>query len=162
MDGFFVICYTCGMNIFIAADHRGFELKNKIIEYLQEKNIRIEDLGNYQFDPQDDYPLFARKVAQAVLQNPTEHVGIVICGSGVGVSIVANRFPGIRCAIGFQKEQVIHARENDHINVLSLPSEYIDFEKTKELIDVFLETKAKQEDKYIRRIKELDEVVLTA
>ena len=148
------------MTIFIAADHRGFELKNKIIEYLHEKNIRIEDLGNYQYDPQDDYPDFARKVAQAVLQNTREFFGIVICGSGVGVSIVANRFPGIRCAIGFKKEQVIHARENDSVNVLALPSDYVDFETTKELIDVFLKTLPKQEEKYARRIKELDTISL--
>lgn len=148
------------MTIFIAADHRGFELKNKIIEYLHEKNTRIEDLGNYQYDPQDDYPDFARKVAQAVLQNTKEFFGIVICGSGVGVSIVANRFPGIRCAIGFKKEQVIHARENDSVNVLALPSDYIDFETTKELIDVFLKTQPKQEEKYARRIKELDTISL--
>lgn len=146
------------MTIFIAADHRGFELKNKIIEYLHEKNIRIEDLGNYQYEPQDDYPKFAQKVAQAVLQNPQMYLGIVICGSGVGVSIVANRFPGIRCAIGFKKEQVAHARENDHVNTLALPSDYIDFEKTKELIDTFLETKTKQEEKYLRRINELDQI----
>ena len=148
------------MTIFIAADHRGFELKNKIIEYLHEKNTRIEDLGNYQYDPQDDYPDFARKVAQAVLQNTKEFFGIVICGSGVGVSIVANRFPGIRCAIGFKKEQVIHARENDSVNVLTLPSDYIDFEITKELIDVFLKTQPKQDEKYSRRIKELDTLSL--
>lgn len=148
------------MTIFIAADHRGFELKNKIIEYLHEKNTRIEDLGNYQYDPQDDYPDFARKVAQAVLQNTKEFFGIVICGSGVGVSIVANRFPGIRCAIGFKKEQVIHARENDSVNVLALPSDYVDFETTKELIDVFLKTQSKQEEKYARRIKELDTISL--
>ncbi|MEK7078633.1 MAG: RpiB/LacA/LacB family sugar-phosphate isomerase [Patescibacteria group bacterium] len=148
------------MTIFIAADHRGFELKNKIIEYLHEKNTRIEDLGNYQYDPQDDYPDFARKVSQAVLQNTKEFFGIVICGSGVGVSIVANRFPGIRCAIGFKKEQVIHARENDSVNVLALPSDYIDFEITKELIDVFLKTHPKQEEKYTRRIKELDTISL--
>ena len=148
------------MTIFIAADHRGFELKNKIIEYLHEKNIRIEDLGNYQYDPKDDYPDFARKVAQAVLQNTREFFGIVICGSGVGVSIVANRFPGIRCAIGFKKEQVIHARENDSVNVLALPSDYVDFETTKELIDVFLKTLPKQEEKYARRIKELDTISL--
>jgi ribose 5-phosphate isomerase B len=148
------------MTIFIAADHRGFELKNKIIEYLHEKNIRIEDLGNYQYDPQDDYPGFARKVAQAVLQNTKEFFGIVICGSGVGVSIVVNRFPEIRCAVGFKKEQVIHARENDWVNVLALPSDYIDFEATKELIDVFLKTQPRQEEKYARRIKELDTMSL--
>ncbi|OGK63100.1 hypothetical protein A2334_00100 [Candidatus Roizmanbacteria bacterium RIFOXYB2_FULL_38_10] len=149
------------MTIFIASDHRGFELKNKIIEYLQEKNIRIEDLGNYQYDPVDDYPIFARKVVQAVLQNTTEYLGIVICGSGVGVSIVANRFPGIRCAVGFQKEQVVHTRENDNVNVLALPSDYINFEETKELIDAFLQTQTKQEEKYKRRIEELDTMSLT-
>ncbi|MFA5135777.1 MAG: RpiB/LacA/LacB family sugar-phosphate isomerase [Patescibacteria group bacterium] len=146
------------MTIFIAADHRGFELKNKIIEYLHEENIRIEDLGNYELDPLDDYPIFAGKVAQAVLQNPETHVGIVICGSGVGVSIVANRFTGIRCAVGFCKEQIVHTKQNDHINILALPSDYIDFEKTKELINVFLKTQPKQEEKYYRRIKELDKI----
>jgi ribose 5-phosphate isomerase B len=60
------------MTIFIGADHRGFELKNKLIEYLQEKNIRVEDLGNYQHDPLDDYPDFAQKVSQAVLQKPKD------------------------------------------------------------------------------------------
>lgn len=148
------------MTIFIAADHRGFELKNKIIEYLHEKNIRIEDLGSYQHDPVDDYPIYAQKVAQAVLQNVKEHFGIVICGSGVGVSIVANRFPGIRCALGFQTEQVAHTRGHDHVNILALPSDYIDFEKTKEFIDVFLQTPIKQDEKYFRRIKELDEISL--
>ena len=149
------------MTIFIACDHRGFELKNKIIEYLHEKNIRIEDLGSYQYDPLDDYPLFASKVAQAVLQNTKEYFGIVICGSGVGVSIVTNRFPGIRCALGFQKEQVAHTRGHDHVNVLALPSDYIDFEKTKELIEVFLNTPIKPDEKYFRRNKELDEILLT-
>jgi len=161
MAGFFIMCYTHTMTIFIAADHRGFELKNKIIEYLHEKNIRIEDLGSYQYNPVDDYPIFAQKVAQAVLQNAKEYFGIVICGSGVGVSIVVNRFPGIRCALGFNKDQVAHSRGHDHINVLSLPSDYIDFEKTKELIDVFLQTPIKQDEKYFRRIKELDEISLS-
>jgi ribose 5-phosphate isomerase B len=145
------------MTIFIGADHRGFELKNKIIEYLQEKDIRIEDMGNYQYDPLDDFPDFAKKVAQAVLQNPKNYLGIVICGSGVGVAIMANRFKGIRCGIGFEVDQVKHIRENDHINVLALPSDYVDFEKAKELIDVFLSSNPKTEEKYLRRIKKLDE-----
>lgn len=146
------------MTIFIGADHRGFELKNKIIEYLQEKEIRIEDLGNYQYDPLDDYPDFARKVAQAVLQNPENFLGIVICGSGVGVAIAVNRFRGIRCGIGFNENQVKHIRENDHINVLALPSDYVDFEKAKKLVDAFLSSIPKTEEKYLRRIKKLDEI----
>jgi len=144
------------MPLFIASDHRGFELKNKIIEYLQEKNIRVEDMGNYSLDPLDDYPDFAGKVGQAVQQHPDENLGIVICGSGVGVCIATNRFAGIRSALSFRKDQVVHARENDHINVLALPSDYLTVEAAKELVDAFLETKPKQEDKYIRRVKKLD------
>jgi len=156
------------MTIFIAADHRGFELKNKLIEYLQEKNIRVEDMGNYQYDPLDDYPDFAKKVAQAVLQNPKDFLGIVICGSGVGVSIVVNRFKGIRCGLGFSPDQVKHIRENDHINVLALASDYLKndngengkgLELAKKLVDVFIETKPKIEEKYLRRIKKIDEEI---
>jgi len=156
------------MTIFIGADHRGFELKNKLIEYLQEKNIRVEDMGNYQYDPLDDYPDFAKKVAQAVLQNPQNNLGIVICGSGVGVSIVANRFQGIRCGLGFSPDQVKHIRENDHINVLALASDYLKdgfeengkgLELAKQLVDVFIETSPKMEEKYLRRIKKIDEEV---
>ncbi|GIW64504.1 MAG: ribose 5-phosphate isomerase B [Patescibacteria group bacterium] len=145
------------MTIFIGADHRGFNLKNQIIEYLHEKDIRIEDLGAYDYDPNDDYPDFAKKVAQAVLQNPENHLGIVVCGSGVGVAIAANRFQGIRAALGFEENQVAHARENDHINVLALPADYLDFEKTKQIVEKFINTPYKLEEKYLRRIKKLDE-----
>lgn len=144
------------MTIFIGADHRGFELKNKLIEYLQEKNIRVQDLGNYQYEPLDDAVDYAQKVAEAVQQNLTEFFGIVICGSGVAVSMAANRAKGIRCVLGFDEAQIQHARENDHVNVLSIPSEYADFERAKKFIDIFLSTKPKLEEKYIRRSKKLD------
>ena len=156
------------MTIFIAADHRGFELKNKLIDYLHEKNIRVEDMGNYQYDPEDDYPDFAKKVAQAVLQNTKDFLGIVICGSGVGVSIVANRFKGIRCALGFSYNQVKHAKENDHINVLALAADYFKdgneengngLEQAKKLVNVFINTKPIIEEKYLRRIKKIDEEI---
>lgn len=145
------------MTIFIGADHRGYELKNELIEYLQEKNIRIEDMGNYEYDPQDDFPDYAKKVAQAILQNPDKFLGIVICGSGVGVCIAANRFPGIFCGIGFNEHQVKHIRENDNVNVLSLPSDYVDVELAKKLVDAFLSAKPKTEEKYVRRLKKIEE-----
>lgn len=148
------------MSLFIAADHRGFELKNKLIEYLQEQNTRVEDIGNYEYDPLDDYPDFAQRLAQAVLQKP-DSMGIVICGSGVGVCIATNRFKGIRCALSFKKEQVEHGRQNDHINVLAIPSDYIDIETAKELVDVFLKTQPILEEKYERRIKKLDTAIDT-
>lgn len=145
------------MTIFIGADHRGFELKNAILEYLHEKNIRIEDLGAYQMDAEDDYPDFAQKVAQAVLQNPDNHLGIVICGSGCGVTIAANRFKGIRAGLAMNEAQAQHIRENDHANILTLASDYADIEATKKIVDSFLVSQPKTSSKYLRRIKKLDE-----
>jgi ribose 5-phosphate isomerase B len=144
------------MTIFIGADHRGFELKNKLMENLQEKNIRIEDMGAYEYDALDDNPDFARKVAQAVLQNPKEFLGIVICGSGVGVSIAANRFKGIYCGLGFDEEQVKSAKAHDHLNVLAIAADLADFEKAKRLVDIFIETPLKTDEKYLRRLQKID------
>ncbi|MEX1052379.1 MAG: RpiB/LacA/LacB family sugar-phosphate isomerase [Patescibacteria group bacterium] len=146
------------MRIFIGADHRGFELKEKVIDYLHEKNVRIEDLGAYEYDANDDYPDFAKKVVEAVLQAPDERLGIVICGSGVGADIVANRHKKIRCGLAINKDQVQHAREKDHINILSLASDYTDFNNAVGLLNVFIETVPTTEEKYLRRIKKTDEV----
>jgi len=156
---FRVTCYNVNMTIFIAADHRGFELKNKLVEYIQEKNIRVEDLGNFQLDPLDDYPDFAQKVAEAVLQNPQEFLGIGICGSGNGIAVSANRHKGIYCGLAFDESQVKHMRENDHINMLALPSDYLDFEEAKKLVDIFITTSALKQEKYLRRLKKIDQVV---
>ena len=145
------------MTIFIGADHRGFELKDQIIEYLQSKNIRTEDLGNYEYDPQDDNPIYAQKVAQAVLQNPDEHLGIVICGSGVGVSVAANRFKGIYCGIGLNPEQVKSVREHDHINMLALAADYQTFDQVRKMIDMFIETSKNLQKKYLKRLKITDQ-----
>ena len=145
------------MTIFIGADHRGIELKNAIIEYLHEKNIRIEDLGPYELDPLDDAADYSRKVSQAVLQNPDDLFGVLICGSGVGVCIAANRYEGIMCALGFDVAQVTSSREDDHVNVLAIPSKFVDFEKAKQMIDAFLTAKPKYDEKYLRRLRKLDE-----
>ncbi len=144
------------MTIFIGADHRGFHLKDLLISYLQEKNIRVEDMGNYSYDPHDDFPQYAQKVSEAVLQNPEEFLGVVICGSGVGVSIAANRYPGVYCALGSNPDQVKSAREHDHINILALPADYISQEDAQKLVDIFLSTQTKNEAKYLRRIQSLE------
>ena len=149
------------MTIFIAADHRGFELKNKLIEYIQDKNIRIEDLGAFEHNPEDDYPDFGQKVAQAILQNPNEFVGIGICGSANGIAVSANRYKGIYCGLALIEDQVKHMRENDHINMLALPADYLDFEKAKRLVDIFLNTKPFLQEKYLRRLQKMDQEIKT-
>jgi len=144
------------MNIFIGADHRGVELKNAIIEYLHEKNIRIEDLGPYELDPLDDAIDYSQKVAQAVLQNPDNHLGIVICGSGCAVSMAANRLKGIRAGVAMNEDQARHIRENDLCNFLALAADYTPLELACKLIDAFLASTPKTEEKYLRRIEKLD------
>lgn len=145
------------MTIFIAADHRGFDLKNQLVDYFQQKNIRVEDLGNYQYQPDDDYPDFAQRVAKAVIQNPENHLGILICGSGCGVAIAANRFTGIRAGLAMNEDQARHIRENDHVNILTLAADYTSFYQATKIIEAFLSVKPKQEEKYLRRIKKIDQ-----
>ncbi len=144
------------MTLFIGADHRGIELKNAIIEYFHEKNIRIEDLGPYELDPLDDAIDYSQKVSQAVLQNPDNHLGIVICGSGCAVSMAANRLKGIRAGVAMNEDQAKHIRENDLCNVISLAADYTPLELACKLIDAFLAATPKTEEKYIRRINKLD------
>lgn len=144
------------MTIFIGADHRGFELKNAIIEYLHEKNIRIEDLGPYELAPLDDAIDYSQKVSQAVLQRPENHLGIVICGSGCAVAMAANRLKGIRSGLAMTPHQATHLRENDHVNVLALASDYTPVEEAYKIIDAFLAARPKLDEKYLRRIKKLD------
>ncbi|MEO6508869.1 MAG: RpiB/LacA/LacB family sugar-phosphate isomerase [Patescibacteria group bacterium] len=145
------------MTVFIGADHGGFEMKNALIDYLHEKDIRVEDLGAYELIPDDDYPDYAKKVAQAVLQNPNEFVGIVVCRSGVGVDITVNRFDGIRCVLGFDETEVQKAKEDDNVNVLALPADYVDLEKAQKLVEAFLDAVPKSNPKYQRRIEKIDE-----
>ncbi len=145
------------MTIFIGADHRGLALKNAILEYLHEKNIRIEDLGPYELDPLDDAIDYAQKVAQAVLQNPENHLGIVICGSGCAVAMAANRYKGIRAGLAMNPPQSAHLIENDHANVLALAADYTPLDEAQKIVDSFLAAKPKMEEKYLRRVKKLDQ-----
>lgn len=142
------------MKIYIGADHRGFALKQQLIEWLKKQKYFVEDCGNTVYDPKDDYPDFAQKVAHVVTEQ--QALGIVICGSGVGVSIGANRYKGIRCALGFNTDQVKDSRMHDHINMLALAADFTDIKQAQEMVGVFLTTQPNAQEKYLRRIKKLD------
>lgn len=145
------------MTVFMGADHRGFDLKNKIMEYLQEQDIRVEDMGNYTHDPVDHFPIYGKKVGVAVSQHPDESFGIAVCGAGIGMSVAANRVKGARAGLCSTVEQVQHGRENDHMNILCLAADYLSFDQAKELVDVFLKTTPRQDEKYVKRAQMLDE-----
>jgi RpiB/LacA/LacB family sugar-phosphate isomerase len=141
--------------IFLGADHRGFHLKEKIRIWLYQWGLEFEDLGNDKLDPADDYPEFALKVAKKVSDHEQEAVGIVICGSGVGVDVVANKFPKIRCGLGFSAQQIRMARQDDDINVLALPADFLSYKKAQKIVEMFLKTEFDNKPEHRKRLEEI-------
>lgn len=142
------------MHIFIGADHRGFQLKETLRDWLESQGHQVTDCGNTVFDPDDDFPDFALAVAEKVVQTADSR-GIVVCGSGVGVNIAANKVKGIRASTGINADEVRHARKHDDLNVLALSSDYTDEAETKKMIEVFLNTPFEPEERFIRRLKKI-------
>lgn len=148
------------MTIYIGADHRGFALKEVLKEYLIGSGQEVIDMGNDILEEGDDYPDFAAAVADAVSNNPAEDRGIVICGSGVGVDIVANKFIDIRSALVFTEEQVKAARTDDDVNVLALAADFTDEEIAKAIVDEFISTEYDGAEHHQRRIDKITELEL--
>ena len=144
------------MKIFIGADHRGFELKEHLKVWLDEEGHQVIDCGNTKYDPKDDFPDFSLAVAQKVQQDP-ESRGVVVCGSGVGVNIAANKVKGIRASTGINAAEVRHARKHDDLNVLAISSEYSSFQQAQEMIVAFLTTPFGSEERFIRRLAKIRE-----
>ena len=122
----------------IGADHAGFELKANLINYLTEKGFELKDYGCYSTDSVD-YPDFAHPVASLVEE--TEGIkGILICGSGNGINMTANKHQGIRAALCWKAEIAELARLHNDANILVLPARFLTFEEAKEIVDVFFDT----------------------
>ncbi|MDR3643170.1 MAG: RpiB/LacA/LacB family sugar-phosphate isomerase [Candidatus Doudnabacteria bacterium] len=127
--------------IYIASDHAGFELKNKIIAHLKGSNQAVEDCGPFKVDPDDDYPDFIYPCAQKVAQNPGS-MGIVIGMSGQGEAIVANKVKGIRAALyyGGHEDIIKLSRQHNNSNILSLGARFLSVEQVERAIDLWIET----------------------
>ncbi len=145
------------MKVYIGADHRGFELKEKIINWLKEWKYEFEDMGAYKNDPKDDYTLYAEKVA-SVVGKDQDRYGILLCGSGVGVDVMANKFDNIRSSIGKDPEQVKAGRNDDDMNILVIAADYTSEQQTKEMVFKFLKTEFGDKARYKRRIEEIQRV----
>ncbi|KKS78956.1 MAG: Ribose-5-phosphate isomerase [Candidatus Beckwithbacteria bacterium GW2011_GWA2_43_10] len=144
------------MKVYLGADHRGFKLKEKIKAWLKERKINFEDKGAYQYDKNDDYPDFGSQVGQKVSEAGGK--GIVVCGSGVGISLAAGKFKGVRAMIGFNVSQVKHGVEFDHANVLSLPADHINLKLAKKMVKVFLETNRGRQVRNLRRVNKIKQI----
>lgn len=145
--------------IFIGADHNGFELKTSLSDYLRRGGYEVVDCGDEQLHPDDDFPQFASKVVGAMAADPSYDVrGVLICGSGQGMCMAANRFKGIRAALGYDQEAVRSARNDDDSNVLAIPSHALTFEKTIGIVETWLMTPFAGAPRFKRRIEEMDQL----
>ena len=142
------------MKVYLGTDHRGFALKEKIKGWLSQWGFSFSDLGAYELDPKDDYPLYAEKVGVVVGKEEGTR-GILLCGSGVGVDVAANKLDGVRASIGKNPEQVKAGRNDDDMNILVIAADFTKEEEAKEMIKVFLETKFAGKERFIRRLDEI-------
>ncbi len=143
------------MTVYLGADHRGFTLKEMLRRWLEGEGYVVTDMGAPKLEDGDDYVDYARAVAEKVTQDKTSR-GIVICGSGVGVDVTANKVKRIRSTLGFTEEQVRAARSDDDSNVLALAADFIQQSEARQLVQIFLETPFRAEEKYLRRLKKIE------
>lgn len=147
------------MHIYIGADHRGFELKKVIKDFLLSQNYSVTDVGDERMDPDDDYPQFAGRCATAVLGSSDKDArGILICSSGQGMCISANRYKGIRAALGHNIEAARSSRNDDDTNVLCLPAELAENRAWEDIVLAFLDTQFAASARFMRRNKAMDEL----
>ena len=144
------------MQIAIGSDHAGFERKKEIIEHLQSLGHTVLDLGTFSKDSMD-YPDIAVEVAEKVAQNLVER-GILICGSGIGVSIVANKTEGVRAANCVNEEMARLSRQHNDANVLCLGARVTDINSIESIVDAFLETEF-EGGRHEKRIKKLQKML---
>ncbi len=145
------------MKIYIAADHAGFEMKNKIVEYVTSLGYSVEDMGALMYDSQDDYPDFIAPLAEKVALD-VDSRGIIFGGSGQGEAIVANRVSGIRAVVYYGGTLDIPrlAREHNNANILSVGARFVSLEEIQQVVQIFLETEFIGEERHVRRITKID------
>lgn len=145
------------MKIFIGADHRGYKHKEKIMKWLFEMEFPYQDMGAYSFDEDDDFTKYAEQVASLVASTEGAR-GVLLCGSGVGVEIMANKFDGIRAALGKNVLQVEKGRSDDDMNVLVIAADFTSEKEAKAMLIAFLETKFSGKARFERRLLEIKEI----
>jgi ribose 5-phosphate isomerase B len=147
------------MRVFVGADHAGFQLKAIVVAHLSKMGHDVEDDGDRQLDPADDYPQFAYMVTTKVLGDEDNDArGILICGSGQGMCIAANRVRGIRAALCWSEDIARETRNDNDSNVLCVPARIISEGKALHIIDVWLQTPFSGAPRHVRRIKEIEEI----
>ncbi len=144
--------------IYIASDHGGYKLKDHLKKYLKTEGVEFEDVGAKKLTKNDDYPDYAKIASQKVSRNPMRDVAILICRSGQGVCIVANKFKNVRAALVWNTTEAKMSRNDDMSNVLCLPSDYISYHMAENIVDVWLNTTYSTDSRHLRRVKKISDL----
>ena len=141
--------------IAVGSDHGGYELKQEIISYLKEKNLEYKDYGT---DSKEscDYPVYAKKVANAIVNCECDR-GILICGTGIGISITANKIKGIRAALCHDTFSAQATREHNDANILAMGARVVGPGLALKIVDTFLNTEFSNDERHIRRIEQIED-----
>lgn len=145
------------MKIAIGSDHAGFDLKENLKKLLKERGHECHDLGAETFDPQDDYSVYGRKVAEAVASGEYDR-GIIVCGTGIGISISANKVPGVRAAACYSTDMARVSRTHNDANVLALGSRIVAKELALDIATTWLETPFSGDERHVRRIRQIEDI----
>ena len=149
------------MKIFLGADHQGFELKEQVMAYLAKRGYDVQDVGDKELDPADDFPEFAQLAALKVLgSDDKDPRAVLLCGGGQGMCMAANRFKGIRASVIWDAYEARMTRNDNDSNVLCLPSRVLrnDEKGWKDILDTWLETPFASAPRFKRRNAQLDEL----
>lgn len=164
------------MKVYLASDHAGFDLKEKVKQFLSPGGYEVEDCGASSFDPDDDYPDFISKAALAVSQNPDSTKAIIFGGSGQAEAMVANKFKGVRCAVFYSPivpkapadvtgrisqdpfEMIKLSRVHNDANILSIGARFVTVEEANLAAKLWLDTEFKNEERHLRRIGKIKEI----
>jgi len=141
--------------LYIASDHGGFRLKENLKKFLKKEGVKFSDLGAKKLQPKDDYVDYAAAVAKKVSAKPTADLGILICRSGQGVCIVANKFKNVRAALVWNTAEAKISRNDDMSNIVCLPADYISPRTAEHIVDTWLETPYSKEERHLRRVKKI-------
>lgn len=144
--------------LYLAADHGGYELKEHLKSFLTKGGVEYKDMGAHKLDPNDDYPDFAVPAVLEVAKNDGGNRAILICRSGVGEVIVANKFKGIRATLSWSVEHAAKSRSHNNTNVLALPGDYISKKEAEEIVTEWLTAKFSKEERHVRRLGKISDI----
>lgn len=146
---------TIDYMIYIGADHGGYLMKGEVKKWFLKEGVEFVDVGASEFMDGDDYPVYAKKVANFVAKDLKKNFGVLICRSGIGMAVAANKVKGVRAGVVWDEKLAVMSKNDDFCNVLCLPSDYVKLKKALLIVSNWLKSSYSTEERHKRRVKQI-------